>query len=390
MLAGPRPEATAQGLLDVARRVRCIQLDPTNAVARTQLLVPFSRFGSYDPSLLDHLLWHDKSLFHYWAHAASLVLTEDYPIHRQQMITWGRGETKWARRVREWMNANQALRRHVLGELRQRGPLRSRDFEDRSVDPWGSSGWTDQRNVGRMLDFLWVQGKVMVAGRAGADRLWDLAERWWPEWMPRERLSAAQAVRRAAPISLRCLGVATQKDIAAHFIPGRYPGLGKALESLEKNGEIVRVDVERMNRGTWFVHRDDVALGEALSTDDWESRTVLLSPFDNLIRDRSRTEALFDFHYRIEIYVPKNKRQYGYYSMPILHGDRLIGRVDPLFDRKRGRLVVNSVHAEPATERSRTTARAVKGAVEGLAAWLGASSIEYRDVTFEPWRRMLS
>ena len=139
-LAGSGPEPTAEGLLEMVRRIRCIQLDPTNVVARTQLLVPYSRIGRYDPALLDRLMWTDKSLFHYWAHAASVVLTEDYPIHRRQMIAWLSGETQWAHRVREWMAANQALRRHVLGELRRRGPLRTRDFDDRSVHAWGSSG----------------------------------------------------------------------------------------------------------------------------------------------------------------------------------------------------------------------------------------------------------
>jgi uncharacterized protein len=335
------------------------------------------------------MLWNDKVLFNYWAHAASLVLTEDYPIHRRQMITWGTGDSLWAGRVREWMSANQGLRRHILLQLRRRGPLRSRDFEDRSAVHWGSSGWTDRRNVGRMLDFLWAQGKVMVAGRAGAERLWALGSTWWPEWMPRDRLSARQAVMRAAPISLRCLGVATRRHIFEHFIRGDYPGLDKALAALEKGGEIVRAQVQGLNRGEWFVHSADLSLIESIESDGWEPRTVLLSPFDNLICDRARTEVLFDFHYRIEIYVPKDKRRFGYFSMPVLHGDRLIGRVDPSFDRKRAALVVNSAHAEPSTGRSRRAAGAVREAIEELAAWLGARSIEYRNVTFEPWRSTL-
>jgi uncharacterized protein YcaQ len=382
MLAGPSPPATAAGLLELARRIRCIQLDPTNAVARTQLLVPYSRLGAYDPALLDRLLWHEKSLFHYWAHAASLVLTEDYPIHRRQMISWGRGDSAWARRVREWMAANHALRRHIMDRLRRKGPLRSRDFDDRSVDPWGSSGWTDWRNVGRMLDFLWAQGKVMVAGRAGSERLWDLASKWWPDWMPRDRLSASEAVRSAAPISLRCLGVATRKHISEHFIRHDYPGLDEALRALEKRGDIIRVEVQGLDRATWWLHSADLPHVESLEAGSWEPRTVLLSPFDNLICDRARTEALFGFHYRVEIYVPRHKRRFGYFSMPVLRGDRLIGRVDPLFDRKHSALIINSVHAEPSTDRSRTTARAIGGAIEDLAEWLGARSIEYRNDDF--------
>ena len=376
-------------MLEVARRIHCIQLDPTNAVARSQLLIPFSRLGSYDPALLDDLVWRDKMMFHYWGHAASLVLTEDYPIHRRLMITWGTQNSNWGRRTREWMEANRSLQRHILSQLRSRGPLRSRDFEDRSVHAWNSSGWTDQRNVGRMLDFLWIKGKVMVAGRTGQERVWDLADNWWPEWMPRERLTESQVMRRGAPISLRCLGVGTQTHISRHFIAGRYTDLGKTLRLLERRGEIEQVEVEGMARGKWFVHRDDTDLIERLERDEWEPRTVLLSPFDNLIRDRDRTLDLFDFHYRIEIYVPKNKRRFGYFAMPILHGDGLIGRLDPFFDRKSGRLTINSVHAEPGVPRSRTVAVAVRGAVEELAAWLGAETIEYKKVHFEPWRRTL-
>jgi uncharacterized protein len=389
LLAGARPPATAGGLMRVARRIRCIQVDPTKAVAPTQFLVPFSRLGSYDPALLDRLLWDEKKLFYYWAHAASLVLTEDYPLHRLLMDTYLTGDAKWVQGFKDWLATNDTLRRSILRELEQKGPLRSRDFTQEAAADWKSSGWTAGRNVTKVLDYLWTKGEVMVAGRSGAERVWDLAENWWPSWMPREQLPADQIVRMAASISLRCLGVATAKQINDHFTRWRYGGLTDALTSLESDGEIVPIKVEGLDRASWFIHRKDLTAIRKLESDAWEPRTVLLSPFDNLICDRARTESLFDFHYRIEIYVPKTKRRFGYFSMPVLHGDRLIGRVDPAFDRKTERLVINSAHAEPSTERSRTTAVAVRGAIEELASWLGARTIEYRAVNFDPWKRVM-
>src|SRR5437868_2678298 len=193
-----------------------------------------------------------------------------------------------------------------------------------------------------MLDFLWTQGKLMVAGRVGGQRLWDLAERCLPEWAPREELDRHEAVRRAAQKSLRALGVARPREIAQHYTRGRYPGLQKALDELESEGRIEQVQIVDEDQaiwpGPWYVHAEDLPLLERLAAGEWHPRTTLLSPFDNLICDRARTEKLFDFEFRIEIYVPAAQRQYGYFVMPILHGDRLIGRVDPRFDRAHRRL----------------------------------------------------
>ncbi|HYP38979.1 MAG TPA: crosslink repair DNA glycosylase YcaQ family protein, partial [Chloroflexia bacterium] len=164
-LAGPRPKADPEGMLDVIRDLGCLQLDPTNAVARTHLLVLWSRLGTYDTAHLDKLLWQDRSLFEYWAHAASIVLTEDYPIHRMMMRAYSESNSAWRQWVRDWMKENQELHDYILNELRERGPLLSKDFEDKAARPWASSGLTGGRNVGRMLDFLWAGGKILVAGR---------------------------------------------------------------------------------------------------------------------------------------------------------------------------------------------------------------------------------
>jgi uncharacterized protein YcaQ len=379
-LAGPPAPATAAGLLDVVRDLGCLQLDPTNAVARTHLLVLWSRVGVYDPAALDTLLWEERALFEYWAHAASLVLTEHFPVHAYMMRRYGKSGSPWSERITGWIETNAALRDHILDELRAHGPLPARTFEDRSVERWQSSGWTGGRNVGRMLDFLWTRGEVLVAGRVGSQRLWDLAEHVLPAWTPQEEWPEAEVVRFAAQKALRALGVARPAEIELHYTRDRYPGLAAALADLEAERVIVPaqiVDAGRAWPGPYYVHRDDLPLLDRLAAGAWEPRTTLLSPFDNLICDRARTERLFDFRFRIEIYVPKDKREYGYYVLPILHGDRLIGRIDPLMDRKHHRLTINAVYAEPDAPMDDETAQAIAAAIQRLATFLGATDIAY-------------
>ena len=388
-LSGPRPPADAADILEVVRDLGCLQLDPTSAVARSHLLVLWSRLGRYDPALLDALLWRERALFEYWAHAASIVPTEDYPIHHLMMRRYARGEGAWPRRVRAWMEQNGALRDAILAALVARGPLLSRALPDVAAVPWASTGWTASRNVERMLAFLWAQGEVLVAGRRGSQRLWTLAERHLPTWTPRAELAEREVVRRAA---LRALGVATPAHIAAHYTRDRYPGLDSVLAELEGEGRIVPVAIgegEQALPGRWYVHADDLPALERLAAGEWRPRTTLLSPFDNLICDRARTETLFGFAFRLEIYVPRARRRYGYFVMPILYGDRLIGRIDPLMDRTRGHLTVNAVYAEPAAPASHDVARAVAAAVEDLGLFLGARDIVYSAHVPEAWAQIL-
>ncbi|HEX9922609.1 MAG TPA: crosslink repair DNA glycosylase YcaQ family protein, partial [Anaerolineae bacterium] len=219
-LAGPRPEPTPAGIMEIMRDLGCIQIDPIRAVERTQFLVLWSRLGHYDPAHLDTLLWEERQLFEYWAHAASIVLTEDYPIHQAQMRRLAGNESGWSERVRAWLAENQAFRQHVLDRLRQEAPLASREFKDLSIIPWKSTGWTNDRNVDRMLGFLWEQGDIMVTERKGLQKKWGLTEQHLPDWTPREVLSDDDVVRRAAEKSLWALGVGTAKHINNHFIRG--------------------------------------------------------------------------------------------------------------------------------------------------------------------------
>jgi uncharacterized protein YcaQ len=285
------------------------------------------------------------------------------------------------------MEQNRELHDFILAELTEKGAMLSRELELEGIDPkqWVSSGWTGGRNVSRMLDFLWSRGQIMVVERAGMQKKWDLSERVLPEWTPREMLDTPDVVRRAAQKSLRALGAATPQHIKVHYTRGRYPDLPKALAALEDEGRITRVKVEGMP-GTWYAHADDLPLIDRIEAGEWKPRTTLLSPFDNLICDRKRTEALWNFYFRIEIYVPAAKRQYGYYVLPILHGDRLIGRIDPAYDRKTKTLRVQNVYAEP--DAPAEAAPDIRAAVESLAGFLGAETVEYGNVA-DVWREAL-
>jgi uncharacterized protein len=384
-----RPAASSpNAVIDVARSLRCIQVDPISAVAPTQQLVLASRLQGFERSNLDEVLWGRKQLFHYWAHAASLVLTEDFPLHARRMRSFGRGDDNRSRWVREWMKDNAALRRHILKRIRAEGPLRSRDLEDRSRRSWESSGWTANQNVSRMLDLMWARGELMIVGRQGLQRIWDLTERWLPDWAPQDRLTEPQAVERAAAHAMRALGVATPRHVSEHFTRGYYSNLPRALARLERRGEIEPVEVEGPGRDPWYLHREARQWLNGGSAGS-EPRTVLLSPFDNLICDRRRTRRLFDFDYSIEIYVPKAKRKYGYYVLPILHGDRLIGRLDAALDRKKGVFRVHSLYNEPGAPLDAATGGEVGKAIRGLAQFTQASDVALPARLPRGWARPL-
>ncbi len=314
-------DGSAMGILETVRRLGYLQLDPIATVATPQHLVLWSRLGPFDVAELDRLLWDERKLFEWGAYIWPI---EDLPLIRARMRR-RRGKYKWERRGTEFLKNNARFRRYVMRELERRGPLLSRELADHAVDRWASGGWWGDRNVTLMLDILHGRGQVAIVGRRGGQRLWDLAERWYPET---ETVPLAEADRLLAEKRFRALGV-------------------------------------RFEKGEWRAH-PDAADGPV------PKRVTFLSPFDRLIHDRERLEALFGFHYRLEMYVPKAKRRYGYYVLPILRGDLLVGRIDPVFDRKSGVLRVNSVHWEPGVKPV-----SVQKPLRSLATFVGAGSIDF-------------
>ena len=386
----PRRRPGRDEVLAVCDTLGCLQLDPIGVVARSHLIVLFSRLGPFDEALLERLVYGERMLFEYWAHEASIVRSADLPLHAWRMRTPARRGGAWQARVEAWWADNAVLRAHVLARLDADGPLAAREIEDRSVRPWTTTGWSNERNVARMLDLMWVRGQVGVARRDGGRRLWDRLERCLPAGAPREELSDHEVTRRAAQRALRMLGVARAPHIRAHFTRGRYPGLPAVLAELEREGAIVPVAVAGLD-GDWWVHASDAERLAALAAADAprRPRTVLLSPFDNLLCDRARTEQLFGFSHRLEIYTPKARRRWGYFVLPILRGERLIGRADLSVDRRAGRLVATAVHRETGAPNGRAAGAAVRRELERLAAWRGATEIELGSVP-EAWREGLA
>lgn len=387
-LTGPRPKPNAESMLQLFRDLRCVQIDPIRAVERTELLVLWSRLGNFDPTLLEQLLWQDKTLFEYWAHCASIVLTEDYPIFRHQMAEY----IKKYPQDQAWLATNGAQRDHIYERLRSAGPHSTAEFDDLIERQWQSSGWNGNRNVGMVLMFLWLGGELAVAGRNGNKKLWHLAEEWLPEWTPREELAPEELTNLAAQHALRSLGAGSARHIRQHFIRAKYPKLEQVLKQLIKEGKVEPLQVVEKGqpwKDTWYIHTDRIPLLEQIDAGDWRGRTVLLSPFDNLICDRVRTEQLFNFYYRIEIYVPKAKRQFGYYVLPILHGDRLIGRVDSRMERKEGRYYVDNIYAEDGAPMTKKAGREIGQALRNLGDFLGATEVRYGDNIPAAWRAAL-
>src|SRR3989475_1974255 len=361
LLGAERHAPDRRGILATVEQLVWLQLDPTSVVARSHLLVLWSRLGRYDPANVARLIYRDQRLFEW---RAFLYPTRHLPFYRLAMRSRSLKYLHWRRRA-AWMRQNLPLRRQVLSRLRREGPLATSAFDGRAAVSWHSPGWTNERNASQMLEFLSAKGLVLVAGRAGQERLWDLTERCVPAEALLPSATPTKLIRDATVRSLRALGVATPTQIQ-NMLPAALRGsVAKAIPSLERTGELIPARVAARDgtlKGRWYVHAADAERIPTLAR-SWSGRTTLLSPFDTLIRDRARAEALFGLRYRVEIYVPRAKRQHGYFAMPILHGDELIGRVDPRVDREADTFVVNAIHVEPGPKRDAATGRAVAQAL---------------------------
>ena len=360
-LSGPRPKtATGDDIHALVGAIGCLQLDPTAIVARSHLLVIFSRLGAFDPTLVDTLLWDQRRLYEYWAHQASIVPTEDRALQLALPPPWLDQRTTAA-----WMTTRARFSELVLQRLAADGSVRAADFEQHGEKY--ESGWGQRSPITDTLALLWLQGRIVPAGRLGSGRRWALADTWFRTPVgPIPEHSVA--LRQAAVRSLRALGVATQKQVKIHFIRHRYQGLASVWKDLEADGQIVPVELGF--KGDWYVHADDLELLDQIESGTFEPRTTLLSPFDNLICDRERTLALWGFDFKLEIYVPKNKR-WGYFVMPLLHGDRICARFDLAVDRKEGVLKVIGERWEPGWNGRRRPVRPTAQALGELASFLG-------------------
>lgn len=334
------------GLLELVRQLTLLQVDLTPAVAPSADLVAWSRLGSaYSPEDLESALGN-QALVEF---RGLIRPAEDLALYRADMANWDRGgETGgWRRSYREWVAANKGCRLDILSLLRAEGPLPAREIPDTCEVPWKSTGWTNNHNVLRLLEFMEERGEVAVAGRqAGRDRLWDLAERVFPDdnVVPAEEAARIRAERR-----LRSLGLARRRGPECPVEP-------------QDVGEVGEPAVIDGVRGSWRV--DPAQLDQPFA-----GRAALLSPIDRLVYDRKRMAEIFEFDYQLEMYKPAAKRRWGYWAMPILYGDRLVGKLDAASDRPAGVLRVNAIHQDTPFTRAMDTA--VHEEIESLASFLG-------------------
>jgi len=230
-----------------------------------------------------------------------------------------------------------------------------------------------RQTIARMLHLLWLSGRVGVGRREGGERLWDVFERCvTPQALAQPDLPDDDAERAAVLRAVRMLGVARPAHVRVHYLRRTYRRLAQSLEELVAGGRLRQVHVAGLGDGAWYVASDDLErIGELAPG----SRTTVLSPFDNLLCDRSRAAELFEFDHRLEIYVPRAKRRWGYYVLPILHRERIVARADAAIDAGAGALRVHALHREPGVRRTPTLDRAVARALERLAAWRGAGTV---------------
>jgi len=331
-------------VVETVGQLSLLQLEPTNAIAPSAELVMWSRLGSaFDPQELWNAVDEQRLIELH----QTLRVADDIALFRAEMAEWpGPGELReWQEEVRDWVMANNECRRDILERLRADGPLPTSELPDTCAVPWSSSGWNNNRNLRMMLDRLVERGEVAVAGGQGRDRLWDLASRIYPD-DPAPPVEEARRLRGERRLS--ALGIARAK------------GTKLPLEPIDV-GEVGEPAVVEGVRGEWRV--DPALLGQPFA-----ARAALLSPFDRLLADRKRLSEIFEFDYILEMYKPASQRRWGYYALPILYGDRLVGKLDARADRKEGELRVTAIHRD--VPFSKTMSAAVAREIRDLARWL--------------------
>ena len=332
------------GLMDLVRHLTVLQVEPTAAIAPSAQVVAWSRLGAgFDPADLDTAVATGALV----ELRSMLRPAEDISLFRAELAAWpGPGELKdWQEGRRDWLEANSDCRRDILEKLYDEGPLPTRELPDTTLLPWESSGWNNDRSRRMLLDLLVQCGEVASAGYEGRERLWDLAERVYPDdpVVPLEEALQVRATRRLA-----ALGIARARSAE---MPGEPNDVGEVGEAAVVGGV----------RGTWRV--DPSYLDAPL-----DGRAALLSPLDRLVMDRKRMTEIFEFDYQLEMYKPAAKRRWGYWALPILYDDRLVGKLDATADREAGVLRVDAVHEDEPFDRA--TRAAIDAQIEELARWL--------------------
>ncbi len=340
------PQRLEGSILEVVRHLGFLQYDLTKAVAPSQDMILWSRLGpAYDPADLARLLDEQRLV------ELKMMIrpSEDVALYRAEMAAWPGDPPGWRQGLAQWAEANAACARDILELLRSDGPLPTSELPDTCAVPWRSTGWTHEKNVQRLLGIMAARGEVALSRRQGAMPWWDLAERVYPD---DEAVPLEEAVRERGRRRLASLGIARAKAAQAPIEPNDVGSAG------------VEAMVEGV-RAKWRVDPDLLARVD----EPFEGRAALLSPLDRLVFDRKRVEEIFEYDYALEMYKPAAQRLWGYWALPVLYGDRLIGKADAIAERDEGELIVRALHEDaPWSDGERA---AVVAELESLATWLG-------------------
>lgn len=362
LLTSPKRDATKEDVLDSIRRMGLLQIDTIHVVARSPYLVLWSRLGGYPQAWLEEHL-EENSLFEYWAHEACFIPIENFARYRHQML---KPEGMSWRFNAAWLRENASNVRQVLSHIKENGACRSADFE--RADGKGD-GWWDWKPEKRSLEVLFTSGKLMVARRQKFQRVYDLTERVHSTWDDQRDLGSAADYQRDQVLdAVRALGITKASWIADYF---RMKKLAPNLqpETLVKKGLLHKIEIEGWTEPGYF-HPDHQALIESAQQDQLKAtHTCLLSPFDPVVWDRKRARELFDFDYRIECYTRAEKRQYGYFTLPILRRGKLIGRLDAKAHRKEGRMEIKALFLEKAVKPSDALVKDLSKTLRSFADW---------------------
>lgn len=363
LLRKPRRRARPGDILPTITQMSLLQIDTINVVARSPYLVLFSRLGSYPPQWLDDALARGE-LMEYWAHEACFMPRSDFELVRHQMLQ--PENMGWKYRA-EWMAEHAGDIAELLDWIQKNGPVRSADFEHPRA---GQRGWWDWKPHKKHLEGLFSAGKVMVVERRNFQRVYDITTRVMPHWDDDiHLLSPDVAQARMLENSARSLGIFKDAWLADYYRLKKVP-LPTHLARWQAEGRVTRVKVETLG-GMWL-HRDVLPL---LDSPLRATHSAVLSPFDPVVWDRRRAEALFNFSYRLECYTPAEKRKYGYFTLPLLHCGQLVGRMDAKMHRKVGELAIIALYLEPDIVATARLASGLQEAITAFGKWQGAESV---------------
>jgi len=354
----PQPRATKKAVRSIIRQMHVLQIDTINVIARSPYLVLWSRLGDYNPRWLEELL-EAGALFEYWSHAACFLPIEEYPLYRHVHESWIGG------RAHQWLDEHAAVAKRVLEHVRAHGEARSSDFERTDGQKGSWWNWKDEKVA---LEYLFLAGDLMVRKRHNFQRIYDLRERVLPDLETLPSISLAEAHEQFVLHTIQALGVTKAEWISDYFRLSKTDTRA-ALKRLEKQDRLMPVEVEGWNV-PGYIDPDNIKQVEAAARGKIpRSKTTFLSPFDPLVWDRARALDLFGFDYKIEVYTPAPKRKYGYFTLPILYNNALVGRIDPNAHRKEGIFEVKALHFEPGVVMDDALVAELKSALQACAAW---------------------